>query len=72
MRIGVVRELTPGESRVSLAPHAVDELTRAGHRVTVEAGAGEASSIRDEAYAEAGGRLVADAQSVYADSQLVV
>jgi len=72
MRIGVVKELTPGESRVALAPHAVDELARAGHRVMVEAGAGEASSIRDEQYAEAGGRLVPDAESVYADSELVV
>lgn len=72
MRIGVLKELTPGESRVALAPHAVDELARAGHRVTVEAGAGEASSIRDERYARAGGRLVADAKTVYAESELVV
>ena len=47
MRIGVPRERTPGETRVALAPHAVHELSRAGHRVLVEAGAGEASSIAD-------------------------
>ncbi len=56
MRIGVPREVSPGESRVALAPHAVHELARAGHRVLVEAGAGEASSIPDERYEEAGAR----------------
>ena len=72
MRIGVPRERAPGESRVALAPHAVHELARAGHRVLVEAGAGEASSILDERYEEAGARVVDDAGRVYAESELVV
>jgi alanine dehydrogenase len=71
VRIGVVRELTPGETRVALAPHAVNELTRAGHRVFVEAGAGEASSIPDSEYERAGARVVKEASAVYADSELV-
>jgi alanine dehydrogenase len=71
VRIGVVRELTPGETRVALAPHAVNELTRAGHRVFVEAGAGEASSIPDAEYERAGARVVGEASAVYADSELV-
>jgi len=72
LRIGVPKELTPGESRVALAPHAVHELARAGHRVLVEAGAGEASSIPDERYEEAGARVTAEAGRVYEDSRLVV
>jgi alanine dehydrogenase len=72
VRIGVPRELTPGESRVALAPHAVHELTRAGHRVLVEAGAGDASSLPDEMYEEAGARVVEEARRVYGDSELVV
>src|SRR3712207_289816 len=72
VRIGVLRELTPGESRVALAPHAVHELARAGHRVLVEAGAGEESSIPDECYEEAGARVVAESGRVYEDSELVV
>lgn len=72
MRIGVPRERTPGESRVALAPHAVYELTRAGHRVFVEVGAGESSSITDAEYEEAGGRLVDEAEKVYGDSEIVV
>ncbi len=72
MRIGVPKELTPGESRVALVPHAVHELARAGHRVLVEAGAGEASSIPDERYEEAGARVLAESGRVYEDSELVV
>jgi alanine dehydrogenase len=72
VRIGVPKERAPGESRVSLAPHAVHELARAGHRVLVAAGAGEASSIPDERYEEAGARIVDDAGRVYGESELVV
>lgn len=71
MRIGVVRELTSGESRVALTPHAVHELTRAGHRVFVEAGAGARSALSDGEYEGAGARLVADAETVWRDSELV-
>jgi alanine dehydrogenase len=72
VRVGVPRERAPGESRVALAPHAVHELARAGHRVLVEAGAGEASSIPDERYEEAGARISDDAARVYDESELVV
>ena len=71
MRIGVVRELTPGETRVALTPYAVYELTKAGHRVFVETGAGQGAALLDEEYAEAGGRLVKDAAVVWRDSELV-
>lgn len=72
MRIGVTRETTPGETRVALAPHAVHELTRAGHRVLVEAGAGEPSSLSDRAYQEAGALIVEEPGRVYDESELVV
>lgn len=66
-----MREVTPGESRVALTPYAVNELTRAGHRVLVESGAGAASSISDAEYEEAGARVVEEAGAVYKDSELV-
>ena len=72
MRIGVTKETTTGETRVALAPHAVHELTRAGHRVLVEAGAGEASSLPDQMYRDAGAHVVEDTGRVYAESELVV
>lgn len=71
MKIGLVRELTPGETRVALTPHAVHELSRAGHRVLVEPGAGELSAISDEEYSHAGAKLAGGAQEVYAESELL-
>lgn len=54
MRIGVPKEIKPDEYRVALLPIGAEELTRAGHTVLVEAGAGLGSGLPDDAYAEAG------------------
>ncbi len=40
MLIGVPREVKKDEYRVAMLPVGVAELTRAGHRVLVEVGAG--------------------------------
>jgi len=60
VRIGVPRELEPGERRVALVPDAVARLVPAGFEVVVEPGAGTEASFPDAAYAEAGA-TVADA-----------
>lgn len=72
MRVGVVRERAAGETRVALAPPAVHELCRAGHRVLVESGAGAASGISDAGYEAAGARVLEEAGRVYEESELVV
>ena len=40
MRVGVPREIKPGEHRVGLTPTAVREYAHQGHEVFVEKGAG--------------------------------
>jgi proton-translocating NAD(P)+ transhydrogenase subunit alpha len=57
MRIGVVRETTPGERRVALVPETVGRLTKSGNEVIVERGAGEASSFPDRMYTEVGATI---------------
>src|SRR5215208_1111243 len=59
MRIAVPRETAAGERRVALVPHDVAGLSKAGHEVRVERGAGGAAGFADEAYAAAGARLEA-------------
>jgi proton-translocating NAD(P)+ transhydrogenase subunit alpha len=59
VRIGVPRELEPGERRVALVPDAVTRLG-AGFDVVVEPGAGAAASFPDEAYREAGATVSED------------
>src|ERR687884_1275435 len=58
MRLGVPKETVSGERRVALVPEAVGRLGGAGFEVAVERGAGEAAAFPDEAFAEAGARLV--------------
>jgi NAD(P) transhydrogenase subunit alpha len=54
VRIGVPRELEPGERRVALVPDAVARLLPAGFEIVVEPGAGTKASFPDAAYEEAG------------------
>ncbi len=63
--IGVPKEVFPGEKRVATVPEVVPKLAKLGFGVIVQAGAGEAASLADEAYAAAGATVVPDAASVW-------
>ncbi|HEY2864357.1 MAG TPA: alanine dehydrogenase [Casimicrobiaceae bacterium] len=65
MRIGVPRERKDGERRVAVTPDGVAVLTRAGHDVVVERGAGERCGFSDASYVAAGATLAADVAAVY-------
>ena len=65
MHIGVPKEIKDHEYRVALTPAGAAALVGAGHRVTVESGAGAAIGLDDASYVAAGASL-ADADSVYA------
>ncbi len=72
MHVGVPGEVKDGEYRVACTPAGVHELVRHGHRVLVEAGAGSGSSLPDEEFEDAGATIVATADDVWADSELVL
>ncbi len=72
MRVGVPAEVKNREYRVALTPAGVTELVRAGHEVLVERGAGEGSSIPDGDYTAVGARIVAEADDVWADADLLL
>jgi alanine dehydrogenase len=59
MDIGVLREVKQDERRVALLPRQARELSRAGHSVLVEAGAGEGAGLADSDYEASGARIVA-------------
>ncbi|HYC38276.1 MAG TPA: Re/Si-specific NAD(P)(+) transhydrogenase subunit alpha [Usitatibacter sp.] len=69
--IGVPREIFPGEKRVATVPEVVPRLAKLGFRVLVQAGAGEAASIGDDAYAAAGATVVPDAQAIWSQADVV-
>ena len=57
MRIGVPHE-GPERPLVAATPQTVPLLTRLGHEVLVESGAGESAAFPDAAYEDAGARIV--------------
>lgn len=72
MRIAVPKERRPHETRVSLSPEVVRKLVAKGHTVTVEKGAGTPSSMRDEAYQEAGATLAETYDETVQTAELVI
>jgi alanine dehydrogenase len=72
MRIGVPKEIKIHEYRVGLTPDAAARLTREGHRVLVETGAGMGAGFDDAEYTAAGAEIADDADTVFGAAEMVV
>lgn len=72
MKIGVPSEVKNNEYRVAITPSGVHDLSVNGHEVLIQSGAGEGSSITDDAYRAAGARIVADADAAWGEPELVL
>ncbi|MBA3523641.1 MAG: alanine dehydrogenase [Geodermatophilaceae bacterium] len=72
MRVGVPKEVKNHEYRVAITPAGVTELVGSGHEVLLQRDAGVGSSIPDEAFVARGARIAADADEVWAESDLVL
>lgn len=72
MLVGVPKEVKQDEYRVAMLPVGVEELTRAGHRVLVERGAGKGSGIPDELYADNGAEILSDPAEIFAQADMIV
>jgi len=72
MIIGVPTEILDHEYRVSLNPGGVESLVHEGHRVLVQAGAGQGSGFSDADYTAAGAEIVPSAAEVFATAEMVV
>ncbi|WP_213455316.1 alanine dehydrogenase [Rhizomonospora bruguierae] len=72
MKVGIPSEVKNHEYRVAITPAGVNEFTRSGHEVFVQAGAGAGSSIADGDYAAAGAKIMADADDVWGAADLVL
>ncbi|MCO8608952.1 alanine dehydrogenase [Burkholderia multivorans] len=72
MLIGVPKEIKNHEYRVGLTPAGARELTRHGHKVLVQRGAGTAIGLLDDDYAAAGAALCDSAEEVFARADMIV
>ena len=71
MKVGVAKETAPGERRVALVPEALGKLTAAGLEVLVEAGAGAGAAIPDQAFVDAGAKVVSTTD-LYGQSDVIL
>ncbi len=71
-RIGVPREIFPGEKRVATVPDVVEKLIKLGFAVSVESGAGEPANFSDDSYRAVGAQVIDGAAALWAASDLVL
>lgn len=72
MKVGTPKETAPDERRVALVPDTATRLGAAALEVNVESGAGSAAYITDEAYQQAGARIVKSAATLLGEADAVL
>ncbi len=72
MKVGIPREVHPGERRVAATPDTVKRLQKLGFEVLVESGAGNGASFPDTSFEEAGARIVAGAAALWNEADVVL
>jgi H+-translocating NAD(P) transhydrogenase subunit alpha len=71
MKIAVVRETAPGETRVAATPETVKKFIGLGAEVAVESGAGVSASISDTDF-EAAGATVGPRETLLGDADIIL
>jgi alanine dehydrogenase len=72
VKVGIPSEVKNHEYRVAITPAGAHELTRHGHEVFVQQGAGAGSSITDEEYVAAGATMLPTADDVWGTGELIL
>lgn len=72
MIIGIPKEIKNNEYRVGILPFGVEMLTERGHTVLIEKDSGLGSGISNEAYSDAGARIISGPIEIYGQSDLIV
>ena len=71
MKIVVLTEQADGETRVALVPETVGRLSRAGHAIKVQSGAGDAAGFPDSTYEDAGAAIAPDVSAALSSVDLL-
>ena len=71
MRLAVLKERRPAETRVAATPETVKKLIALGLTVAVEAGAGAQASLPDAEFSSAGAEVAADAAAALSGAEIV-
>ncbi|MFC0561219.1 alanine dehydrogenase [Halalkalibacter alkalisediminis] len=72
MIIGIPKEIKNNENRVAITPAGVVALTKSGHEILIEQGAGIGSGFEDTDYTAAGATIIPEASEVWAKAEMVM
>jgi len=72
MKIGIAKERRAHEMRVAVSPDTVKKLIGLGADVAIETGAGLGAAYTDQAFADAGAKIVPDERSAIGDADIVL
>lgn len=72
LKIGLPKEISNDERRVSLTPGGVSILKANGHEVFIEKGAGEDANFTDQEYSDAGAEIGYSSSEVFKKSELIL
>jgi NAD(P) transhydrogenase subunit alpha len=72
VKVGTPKETAPDERRVALVPDSATRLAAAALEVNVESGAGSAAYITDEAYQQAGAKIVKGAAALMGEADALL
>ena len=72
LKIGLPKEISNDECRISLTPGGVSVLVANGHEVYIEQDAGEEANFSDQEYADAGAEISLNAGDLYKKSEMIL
>jgi alanine dehydrogenase len=72
LKIGLPKEISNDERRVTLTPGGVSILKANGHEIYIQKGAGEDANFQDREYADAGAEIAYSADDVFKKSELIL
>jgi alanine dehydrogenase len=72
VKVGIPREIKNHEYRVAITPAGVFELTRSGHEVFLEEGAGLGSAIPDDDFVGAGAKIAGGPEEIWESAELIL
>ncbi|OFZ11883.1 MAG: NAD(P) transhydrogenase subunit alpha [Bdellovibrionales bacterium RBG_16_40_8] len=72
MKIGIIKEIHPGEKRVAATPDVIEKFKKLGFIVAVECAAGEAAGIPDTEYKAIGCELVDNPKMLWESSDIIL
>ncbi|MAN73718.1 MAG: NAD(P)(+) transhydrogenase (Re/Si-specific) subunit alpha [Henriciella sp.] len=72
MKLTILKETSPGETRVAATPESVKKLVGLDHTVTIETGAGVAAGFPDKAFSDEGATIASSASEALNGADLLM